>query len=282
MFALVVIASAIPNGAEADPRPPRDWVAQFPEIACRLPHLNERLNSSNAQVRRGAVRSVLWGQPAYTADPDAKSRLARQFLVDPDPEIAWVALESLYNRKILVEPNALPQSVLIPLHGIISPRSERDLARLRSFAGSPPIGPPDPRLVVGREAERGWALKALAAFRDSAVPQLARALTESPNVFNRYTAAVALLESDRPRALGLLREITKTQESFYRWSAAAVLCREGEESALWILRDQLAQANPEEQFRIADTLEELTGFFSADPNEWSRRLRSVPRYGHDR
>ena len=231
----------------------RDWSADFPELACRVPHFDERLNSDDRDVRLSAVRTVLMSE---RRNSKLLPPFFRALLRDPDPEIAWTALSGLGDHDLAVAPDELPARIEVPLAGRFNVRDFKDRLRLRRLA------------LRGSEALEGWALRALMLIGDEQTVTLAEPLAKSDNAFVRFNAAAALLRNGKPElAILFLQALVDRNEYLYGLVAAELLARHGNRDALEYLQRVLDARVPPGQGSskdlVRDILADLTGVYPA-------------------
>ncbi len=231
------------------------WSADFPELACRVQHIDERLDSGDRDVRLSTVRKIVFS--------DARnSKLYPPFykalLRDPDPEIAWIALSGLGDHDIAVAPSELPARIAVPLAGTFNVQSFKDRLGLRNLA------------IRGADAVNGWALRALMLIGDEQTATLAQPLTKSGNAFVRFTAGAALMRAGKPEmAKPVLQALVDKNEYYYGVVAAELLARRGDRDVLQYLRSLVDARVPPGQTNskefVRDILADLTGVYPVSP-----------------
>lgn len=229
----------------------RDWSADFPELACRVPHFDERLNGDDRDVRLSAVRTAMMSE---RRNSKLFPPFFRALLRDPDPEIAWTALSGLGDYDLAIAPDERPARIEVPLAGRFDVRDFKDRLRLRGLA------------LRGSEALQGWALRALMLIGDEQTVALAEPLTKSDNAFVRFNAAAALLRNGKPElAIPVLQALVDQNEYYYGVVAAELLARRGHRDALQSLRRVLDTRVPPGQGSskdlVRDILADLTGAY---------------------
>lgn len=252
---------------------PRNWATEFPELAARMPHFNERMSSEYPDVRRITVLHLI----------NFEYRNARLYvpflravLKDEDPELAWLALENLHHYGVIVSAGELPIKILVPLNGMVTVRSQADRERLREstrpLAISPKQRGPESPSSESVDARCAWALKALVVLGDASAPKLAESLKSSTNPFARYSVAVAIQKTDRKEALKILRQLVESKVHFYSWRAAEEIVRMGDRSALPALCDALGEVEPSQRLGLAGVIFDITGHYSLNSGECRRHL----------
>jgi HEAT repeat protein len=160
---------------------------------------------------------------------------------------------------ITIKRRALPDSVEVPLVGLLDRRSRDSIEYFRKAAESP-------------SASGGWTIKALGLIGDSESSEQAYELLKSDNIFVRYSAAVALTQfgqvEDGKQALRELTGATDDQDNgVYRYSAAERLWRLGEREYV----DALFQfVNPKSSYASgpAEILADVTGEYFVTQEDW--------------
>lgn len=281
LFFVVLFAASIDCHA-------RDWEREFPELACRVSHLNDRMNDPDGQVRLGTIRTLLNGEAR-------SSRLhppfLRALLVDRDAAIAWFAVERLATYAIFLEQEDVPPEIEVPLVGRLDTRSDLDRQRLRQAVARKLVEPAREH-EVGYGAEKGWALMALCLISDPEAISLAETVQDFPNVFVRYWAAIALTrQKENHQGLEILRAIANTGELFYAIAAVEALARRGDGTALPILLDYLdttdssvaakrrPQTEPSRKQFVLDVLADLNGVYLSTRDEWQNWFASKAAEG---
>ncbi|KKK51066.1 hypothetical protein LCGC14_3118680, partial [marine sediment metagenome] len=228
------------------------------EIARRIRHFDARMGSDNAAVRLKVLTELTYFHPR---DSKLYPPLLRYLLKDPSPKVRWEAIKRLRAHGIFLTKAELPESYQVPMAGLCKPKDPESLARLRKM------------LSGTRGASAGWAITALAVAKDEKVLQLAGGLTDSRNVFVRFSAALAHLElGRRDRGLKLIQGIADTDDEasgFYKVWAAEVMVRHGREEYVGKLiegvthRFEKGYADPG-----IGILADLTGKYFPTPSQW--------------
>ena len=232
----------------------------FPEIAALVGHFDVRMRSPDASVRQRVQMELTYFHPR---DSKLYPPFFRYLLNDESPAIRWSAINHLRQHGVFLSVDELPESFNAPIAGLCRPSDPESLKRIRAIAAADP-----------HSANAGWAVTALAVAKDQAAIDLLGPLTDSENVFVRFSAALAYLELGRPETgLGLLRGIAETdreQSGYYKLRAAEQLVRSGETEYLGTL---IAATSRRSGMGYADAgisiLEDLTGEYFPTPEEWS-------------
>lgn len=227
-----------------------------PDISNYVRHYNERISSPLPEMRMGVLKELTY---FHQRDSRLYPPFFRQLLSDPSPKIRWEALARLDDHGITVSESNLPQSIEVPLVGLLDRTNSDSLAYFRTQATNTCPG-------------GGWAIMALGLIGDKEAGNLAESLLESEDVFVRYSAAVALIHSGKiDLGKQVLRQITRaTQDTsgFYRVAAAERLWRLGDkqyiETIFTVFKTRSAYADGP-----IDVLADLTGEYFVTEEEWS-------------
>ena len=240
------------------PAPP-GWDEMFPEIAALARHFEVRMRSQDASVRQRVLTELMSSHPR---DSKLYPPFLRYLLNDPSPDIRWEAVSRLRDHGIFLTADELPESFSMPIAGLCRPRDPENLERIRAMATADPHSP-----------AAGWAVTALAAAQDHATVKLLAPLTDSENVYVRYSAATAYVQLGKPEmGLPLLRSIAETDtdaSGYYKLRSAEWLVRAGETEYMRTLIDATAHRC---NLGYADSglsiLEDLTGEYFPTAAEW--------------
>ena len=245
---------------EAAPRAeePAALERQFPEIARLVRHFGARMRSKEPAVRLDVLTELTYFHPR---DSRLYPPFLRYLLKDPCPKIRWQAVHRLRQHGIFLKKQELPGSYEVPMVGLCRPNDPDSLARLRKMLSEPD----HPRA--------GWAVTALAAAKDEGLLEPAKRLTDSGNVFVRFSAAAAYLElGRREEALRLLQAIADTDNEpsgCYKLWAAELMVRHGRREYIGTMIDATASRQGQ---GYADPgislLEDLTGRYFGTAAEW--------------
>jgi len=238
-------------------------------LEARAWHLRERLECPDPEIRLHVLGQL---QSFRIRDSAHYPPLLRHLLGDPSPEVRWEALARLDEHGVTVRPEELPETIAVPLAGILELRDPASVERMRSRA---------------REGD-GWAILALGLVEDPGSVELALALGDAENPFVRHSAAVALLHLGceeearaRLRSLAALpggvrgggRDPTAIADGgpaarayWYNALAAERLVRLGETEFLGRLVELIPE--PASPLLIGGILEDLTGTFRLTEAEW--------------
>jgi len=197
----------------------------------------------------------------------------RALLRDASPKVRWEAAARLRKHHIFLDLKEVPD--VVEVH----PGKLLDLENPESMAWAWKSTAAANRDSPGA----GWAISALALFKDRDVPAAARGLLSSKNIFVRFSAAMALLElGEEAEAAAELEKIVDASAAedasgFYRSRAAEVLVRLGRREHLGTLIQVTAERAGA---GYADSghavLCDLTGRYFATAAEWQRWWQDQP------
>lgn len=242
------------------------WYEQrFPEIAARVPHFDQRMRDPQQHLRILTELTYFWPRDSKVYPP-----FLRYLLHDSSPRIRWEAASRLRLHGTFLSREELPEFFDVPLSGTLNWRDEKCLERFRS------------RLEKKDDPSAGWAASGLALAKDAKLLPLLPVLTDSKNVFVRYSAAMAYLElGERAKAIDLLMGLTRAQDDqsgYYRLLSAEAIVRQGRREYLHTV---LAECTTRDGYADSglDILEDLTGAYFASVQEWQAYLKymGVPR-----
>jgi len=231
----------------------------FPEIAGLVRHFEVRMRSQDASVRKRVLHELTSNHPR---DSKLYPPFFRYLLNDPSPNIRWEAISRLRDHGIFLTADELPASFEVTMVGLVTPGDPESLKRIRAMASADPHSP-----------AAGWAVTALAAAQDTDAIDLLGPLTDSENVYVRYSAATAYIQLGQPhKGLPLLRGIAATDtdaSGYYKLRAAEWLVRAGETEYLGTLIEATAHRCA---IGYADSglsiLADLTGQYFPTAKEW--------------
>ncbi|HYT88864.1 MAG TPA: hypothetical protein VEL76_09160 [Gemmataceae bacterium] len=253
-LALAFVPGVEPAGGQEKQR---SWAKRFPEVAAHIRHLDQRLASADERVRLRVLSELTYFHPR---DSRVYPPFLRALLSDPSPKLRWEAIHRLWEHHHFLDRKALPASFEVPLVGLLQWQAPKHLDRFRAVA-------------KGGDATGGWAIHALGIVGDRETVALARAALQSPNVFTRFSAAVALVQlGERKEGIDALHKITDAaddQSWFYRYRAAEVLYRLGDRKAIEVLI-QILEAGTRANYSDGpiEILEDLTGRYFLTAAEW--------------
>jgi HEAT repeat protein len=191
------------------------WSKRFPEVARRVSGLDEKLASKDQQTR---VEVLYHLYSAQARDSKNYPPFFRALLRDPSGQVRYEAVHRLWEHHVLLSRDELPASFEVPFFGPLEWQKADQLARLRKQAENP-------------DAPGGWAIHTLGIVGDQEAAKLANALLDSPSVFTRFSAAVALVQLGKKKegfsALHALLDAKDDVSGFYRYRAAECLYRFG-------------------------------------------------------
>jgi len=252
--------AALPSVPARAPAP--TLTESFPRIAGLIRHFEERMRSPDASVRKRVLTELTY---FHRCNSEIYPPFLRYLLSDDSPVVRWAAIRKLRDHGIFLSADEVPESYEVPLVGLCEPGDPDSLASFRAIAaGNPNV------------AKAGWAITALAVAKDEAAIDLLGPLTDSENVFVRFSAAVGYLElGQEETGLELLVGITKpdTDQSgsaYYRQKSAELLVRAGQREYLETIIETtshlFSQGSSDSGISI---LADLTGRYFATPKEWS-------------
>ena len=216
------------------------------------------MRSQDAAVRQRMLSELTSCHPR---DSKLYPPFLRYLLNDPSPAIRWAAISRLRDHGIFLSADELPASFELHTVGLVTPGDPESLERIRAMAT-------DPHSPIA-----GWAVTALAAAQDHAAIELLGPLTDSKNIFVRYSAATAYLQLGRPEmSLPLLRGIAETDtdaSGYYKLRSAEWLVRAGETEYLGALIEATAyRCNLGYADSGLSILEDLTGEYFPTAEQW--------------
>jgi len=265
LTASLLLGGAPPPGLTAPPPgADRAWSERFPEVAARIRYLDKRMASPDDRVRLRVLTELAYFWPR---DSRPYPPFLRALLKDPSPKVRWQAVHRLWEHNHFLDKQELPGDFDVPTFGLVNWRDAKEVARLRSA-------------VRGSGAAAGWAIHALGIIGDEASMPAARSLLSSPNVFTRFSAAVALIQlGEAKEGVAALQGITHASDdpsAFYRCRAAEVLHRLGDRGALQVLV-QLLEKRRDYADGPGEILEDLTGHYYTTALEWRTWRQATER-----
>lgn len=233
--------------ANAAPAEPQLWSERYPVVAQRIMHLDRRLAAEDAAIRKRVLTELTFFRPR---DSKVYPPFLRALLKDPSSEVRGEAVKRLWEHQVFLMSEELPDSFDVPIVGEFRWREHADLARVRELAGA------------GHGGSSGWAIYALGLAGDTRAIPLARAMLDSPNIFDRHSAAMALVQLGQTNeGIAALRRITDASDDetgYYRARAAEDLARLGEQQGIDVLV-ALVEIGADRASGPRELLEDLTG-----------------------
>src|SRR5262245_59055953 len=126
LLSFVLLVSATP--AQAPPGP--KWSERFPALAARIRHLDLRLASPDANVRKRVVNEVLLYQPRNSK---LYPPFFRALLKDPSPAIRGLAIHHLWEHHVFLKRIELPDTFDVHFVGEFRWREEKEMGRVRAM-----------------------------------------------------------------------------------------------------------------------------------------------------
>ena len=259
-LSLFLASLPAPTGAGGEDA---SWAERFPDIAARIPHLDQRLANPDPDIRKRVIVELTYFRPR---DSRRYPPFFRALLYDPAPEIRWEAVHRLWEHHHFLSRSELPKTFRVPLLGPFQWEDHQEVKRFRASARS-------------ADAAGGWAIHALALVGDRDSIPLAQRLLASPNVFTRFQAAVALVqlgeEAEGREALQRVAAAPDDPTGFYRYRAAECLYRLGDTSAvktlISLLKSGVRSGYADGPLEV---LQDLTGQNFTTAQEWRTWWRS--------
>jgi len=180
----------------------RILASDFPRMAIRISHFEERINSSDKSIRIRVLDQA--GYFDLNMDKEYITFLKRM-LKDPSPLVRGRAIKQFYDLWIPMSPSELPET-FVGYHNdqLVNRTSSKNIEKLLDECKSNTV-------------TSGYAAYVLGLLKVKKAMPVLRKLGSGQNIFVRYTAARALLDcGDKKEAETIFKAISSEQLELYQ------------------------------------------------------------------